>query len=659
MESPPLIYATEGFAYASSSANEAHLKSIRDVIEVLMGAGADINAQDGRGLMGMIYLLNYGADGKVDELIKMYLSRTPNFEIAGHDDGIAPIHFFVRTRQAYDWVLQEVLKDPAKYKINFMARSVQKNNLFHWAATRSRFTNGTLRIQSLAEYLPVETTRALIDSPDETNAAPLIWAISTKTKDAVEYLLNNYSVNVNRITTEGETPLDIAERLGANEIATLLRNKGAVRSQPLTEITCEDANSSPMSFEKLKAILAKCQAKIKKVEDLLPLIPKTMRSRYALMYASRSSQPGSFDYPRALLFERTGQFIMTFNGHSDFDGYQNLEMMTLNPTTRKIELYNLDMQKVAQGNITPEGPNPSRCLRCHGETPHPNWDVWTGWSGAYFGDMLNLYPEEKKRYDKFAATLSSHSRYKYLLPPTLQPMDLEWGVDDFILPGVSYNFLLAKMDGVVHALNGPRIAAEVSENVRLKPYRYALLGALSCAGPVENFLPTDHQMPFSRTRTEIEAQLKQEAMTHARTFDSFQNIALPGGFAGRYNLEYSTGYVTNPDIYLRQLENLRTPNVMYIMEGSSGRNAMNEWSHYFAPRKNHIFGNLGHVESFAWKTLLSPTEDAELWALYQAAFSRLKGKDRLFGFLYKSGHADAPIVCEKLKVKSLAELSRQ
>ncbi len=654
----PLIYAVETYGYQT---DDTLRKATREAIEELLRSGADVSAQDGRGLNAMLYPLNYGQPAKVEDVVRLLLARNPDLGRAGHDDRIAPIHMLARSRYENAWVLREVLGDPARFNVDLTARSVQGYSVFHFGATRGlNPADGSIRIKELADRLGPAGTEALIDSPDETGAAPLVWAISTRTRDAVEYLLKNYpKIDVNRETTEGERPLDIALRLGATDIAALLSAHGATTAPVPAGITCTEANAGPISVSKLNAILAACGSRIRALEDLLPLLPKTLRSRYALSYFSRSAQRSSFENPRAILFERDAKTIVAFNGSPAHTGFGSLEVMTVNPATKTLELYDYDFSATpSTGKVKVEGPNPPRCLRCHGQTPHPNWEFWTGWPGMYFGDMLNLYPTEKAYYESYLANAKAHPRYRHLLPLTLQPEEYEWGVSDFLIPGVSYNFALNKMDGVVHAINAPRIAAEIGSEPRLRPYRYAILGALSCGDKAEDYLPAGHALPSGRPRSDIEAQLKSEADAHSAAIETFQDSVLPGGFQGRYNLETRNGATLglNPDVYRRQFEQVRAANLMFLIEGVLGQGAMSEWSMVFAPRRNHVFSNLGSVEAFAWRRLLDPVTDADLWPHYEKAFAKMKGRDRLSAFFYKANDPNGPQVCATLRQKSLSAL---
>lgn len=173
------------------------------------------------------------------------------------------------------------------------------------------------------------------------------------------------------------------------------------------------------------------------VEQLLPLLPQDLRSRYVLMYRSRSLQKATFMEPRAILFEGDTSFIMSFNKEN------NIETIQYRPKERKWDFQEI----IFRGGEKPlvSDVNPRKCLACHQGLnrtdidPRPNWEPYNHWPGAYAGvdgetkspfrsirsfvDLLaptdkqtpNDLEVEIPMLDRFLAEVKpTHPRYKYL-----------------------------------------------------------------------------------------------------------------------------------------------------------------------------------------------------------------------------------------------------
>jgi hypothetical protein len=145
-----------------------------------------------------------------------------------------------------------------------------------------------------------------------------------------------------------------------------------------------------LSLDELKKILE--EKKYSKIEDLLALLaqdkPKYM-SHYALGYHSGSIQQGSKSNPRALVYGRTGNFIIAFNGDKKQNGYEFLEVMNFDQDKREFQFFEIEFNEKLQLGTTPYkisengGPN-KKCLVCHvGSRPIWNaYDIWPGFYGS-------------------------------------------------------------------------------------------------------------------------------------------------------------------------------------------------------------------------------------------------------------------------------------
>ena len=145
------------------------------------------------------------------------------------------------------------------------------------------------------------------------------------------------------------------------------------------------AGEPPFTLEAL-ARLARDKGTI---EATIEALPAHLRSRYTLMYRSRSLQSASFLAPRAILFEDDGSFAVSFNGgDARVRGHDKLEAMQFRAETARWEFREIDFSSGAP--ILSEA-NPRKCLECHQSArradvdPRPNWEPYFFWPGAYGG----------------------------------------------------------------------------------------------------------------------------------------------------------------------------------------------------------------------------------------------------------------------------------
>ncbi len=147
--------------------------------------------------------------------------------------------------------------------------------------------------------------------------------------------------------------------------------------------------ATPLS-EKLYEILQQ-EKSIEKTLWRLDEIDPTLRNNFVLVYRSQSAQEGSFRNPRALLYTKSANFVLTFNGHPSQRGYSNLEMLEFNAATSRFVLRDLKLSSDALGNktVTFSEKNPQNCVKCHqavtrvGVDPKPNWEPHQHWFGVY------------------------------------------------------------------------------------------------------------------------------------------------------------------------------------------------------------------------------------------------------------------------------------
>jgi cytochrome c553 len=235
----------------------------------------------------------------------------------------------------------------------------------------------------------------------------------------------------------------------------------------MSSASAQEQNAS-FDYDALQALI---QSKgVRSVEELIPLLPPELRSSYSLVYDSKSSQGSSDKAPRAILFGKNANFVLTFNGDPGEAGYNKIETMQFKPSTNKFEFREIEFPK--KGGA----PTVTSCTGCHGDDPHPIWGNYPSWPGVYGSADEHLGEVEVAKFKTYQEFAKSSKRYSSLLPPrgsTLSPYrdghELE-SEDLDLRPNTRLGLFLARM-------NARRIAKRLEE----KGLGKAALFAISCS----------------------------------------------------------------------------------------------------------------------------------------------------------------------------------
>jgi hypothetical protein len=156
------------------------------------------------------------------------------------------------------------------------------------------------------------------------------------------------------------------------------------------------------------------EQKITSVEQLLPTLPQPLLRNYTLVYDSLSLQAASSENPRAILFDSTGRLILSFNGHESQKGFREIEAISFDPETSRINLHRVEFGPGQAPRITN---NPRECVACHGSPARYIWPTYNRWTNTFGsqGDLLDAI--ELPAFANFRAQAEGHPRYKHLLTP--------------------------------------------------------------------------------------------------------------------------------------------------------------------------------------------------------------------------------------------------
>jgi hypothetical protein len=171
--------------------------------------------------------------------------------------------------------------------------------------------------------------------------------------------------------------------------------------------------------------------KIKSVEELLPLLPKSLRTSFTLAYDSQSLQGSSYLDPRVVMFSDDAKLACTFNGESSQRGYDDFECYQYSSSTRSFEFREIEFPssrnslteaEISKANMNAKGT--VSCTTCHANDPRPNWEEYRNWPGFY-GSVDDLVARSEGRFTatkpeienfpKFLERAKNHDRYKSLI----------------------------------------------------------------------------------------------------------------------------------------------------------------------------------------------------------------------------------------------------
>jgi cytochrome c553 len=171
--------------------------------------------------------------------------------------------------------------------------------------------------------------------------------------------------------------------------------------------------SSVFTYENLKALIG---PNIKRIDDLIALLPQDLRQNFTLIYRSRSLHDADFVNPRALLFGEKSGLFLTFNGDSGQRGYNKLEIMQYRSDSKTFDFKEIEFPEAPNGAVKFHE-KPASCTLCHGKNGKPIWDSYAIWPGVYGSndDMISVGSNERNQFNLFLKNARTHPRYKELV----------------------------------------------------------------------------------------------------------------------------------------------------------------------------------------------------------------------------------------------------
>jgi hypothetical protein len=164
------------------------------------------------------------------------------------------------------------------------------------------------------------------------------------------------------------------------------------------------------------------------IGELIPLLPRELRSNFLLAYESRSPFKAGIspEFPRVILFTHDARLVLTFIGDEKQPGFDLLETMSFDDDTASFKL-NAHLLPAAQRRTFRPSAEDANCARCHGTDSRPIYDSYPLWPGFY-GSVLDTFPNDRlgmKEARNFAAFMKRNAHtgvYKDLIYPAGSPV---------------------------------------------------------------------------------------------------------------------------------------------------------------------------------------------------------------------------------------------
>ena len=186
------------------------------------------------------------------------------------------------------------------------------------------------------------------------------------------------------------------------------------------------AEDGPFDTARLEALLANnpvTKRPVDSVDELVPLLPRDIRSNFTFVYDSRSPFRSSIsaDHPRVILFTADARLVLTFTTDPDQPGLDLLESLSFDDREAKFEFHSY-LLPAAKRRMWRPSETATNCASCHGADPRPIFDSYPVWPGFY-GSVLDAFQpdrlgaEELQRYRAFLTKAIEAGPFKSLIFP--------------------------------------------------------------------------------------------------------------------------------------------------------------------------------------------------------------------------------------------------
>jgi hypothetical protein len=193
-------------------------------------------------------------------------------------------------------------------------------------------------------------------------------------------------------------------------------------------ISASPAPASDSAFDsaRLERLLQRNPATgrpVASIAELIPLLPRKLRSNFTFVYDSRSPLRASVspEFPRAVLFTDDARLVLTFTGDPEKPGFDLLETLAFDDQTAAFTLRSYLLPAAERRSWRPT-PEDTDCARCHGADARPIFDSYPLWPGFY-GSVLDTFPSDRlslgelAKYRAFLEGAAKSEPYRSLIFP--------------------------------------------------------------------------------------------------------------------------------------------------------------------------------------------------------------------------------------------------
>lgn len=223
------------------------------------------------------------------------------------------------------------------------------------------------------------------------------------------------------------------------------------------------------------------------IEDFGCCLPSIFQKSYVVVHSSIAAQDSIPSSPRVIMtnfeFNDSGlsrpptAFFSVNGGHHSLRQTASYELALVDPQNGTLKLYDLDF---SNGKPTMHGPNPPKCISCHGNNgqisgngPHLIFDgpdVWPRFvNGLDFLDPLDSRPTPPW-LRKYLTRLNTASKTSLKTNPRFKCLSPK-------LPTVGFQ---NELDHMINRLNQIRVANEVVQTRDYDKYKFAIAGSVTC-----------------------------------------------------------------------------------------------------------------------------------------------------------------------------------
>lgn len=286
------------------------------------------------------------------------------------------------------------------------------------------------------------------------------------------------------------------------------------------------------------------------VEGLLDKLPEELTDNVILMKQTGSRQKANPHGPRTILYAKDASFLLAFDETSGF-----VETIQQNPQTKDFELRAISY---LSGKPKPSEVNPDRCKTCHGDPPHPRFEPYPTWPGAYGEDEDRIGKDRQDLLSFLETKVVKSSTSRYARIPSLKRLyQSAKEVPTTSLQNDPFTILLAQR-------NFDRIYKDIEKANDFAGYKFALTAALVDCPSIETFLPTQGK-PAKSPETflqELEAleqkglyvsteQIPRTKSIQSKFFHVIERMGLSHGnwsMSGANPYAFSTGHAGIQDL---------------------------------------------------------------------------------------------------------------